>query len=92
MSSGDYGYSKPGGTSGSTVLTNDAPQSIQSEAGLARQIDNAREIIDWLEELWEDEEARQTVNETAWREFTDVMYDWLEYHEALYEDKYPLSP
>ena len=92
MSSGDYGYSEPGGTSGSTVLTNNAPELIQSEASMARQLENAREIIDWLEELWEDEEARETVDAKAREEFVDVMYDWVEYHEALYEDKYPLHP
>ena len=56
------------------------------EPTIEEQLDNAKEIIKWLEEIWEeDEEVGNTINEKDWEEFMDKIYQWLYELEAIYD-------
>ena len=58
------------------------------EPTIEEQLDNAKEIIKWLEEIWEeDEEVGNTIDEKDWEEFMDKIYEWLYELEAIYDDK-----
>jgi hypothetical protein len=57
------------------------------EPTIEEQLDNAKEIIQWLEEIWLDEDLQKAICEEQWKEFMDKIYEWLYELEAIYDDK-----
>jgi hypothetical protein len=57
------------------------------EPTIEEQLDNAKQIIKWLEEIWLDEELQKAIDEEQWKEFMDNIYKWLYELEAIYDDK-----
>ena len=63
-------------------------QAVQAEPALKEQIDNAQEIIDFLERLWKnDKDLRKTIDKKDWDEFIDKVYEWFYALEDLYAEK-----
>jgi len=58
----------------------------EPEPTIEEQLDNAREIIKWLEEIWLDEETQKALGEEPWKEFMDIIYEWLYELEVIYDD------
>ncbi len=57
----------------------------QAEPTLKEQIDNAQEIIDFLERLWKkDKELRKAIDKKKWDEFIDKLYEWFGTLEDMY--------
>ena len=57
------------------------------EPTIEQQLDNAKQIIKWLEEIWLDEDLQKAIGEEQWKEFMDKIYEWLYELEAIYDDK-----
>ena len=55
------------------------------EPTIEEQLNNAKEIIKWLEEIWLDEDLQKAIGEEQWKEFMDKIYKWLYELEAIYD-------
>jgi len=55
---------------------------------IEEQLEDAKVIIEWLEEISKEKDFFDYIDEKLWAEFVDKIYDWLGNLEAFYyEDK-----
>jgi hypothetical protein len=73
---------------GESVIAVESQEIIQTEPTLTEQIEQAKTIVDWLEEISKEKDFFDYIDKKLWAEFVDKIYDWLGELEALYyEDK-----
>ena len=66
----------------------DSTQAAVPEKSIAEQFEDAKRLIEKVEEIWEDPLVQEQIGEKDWLEFMEKVYDWLGELEILAEDKY----
>jgi len=85
-----YGMMGGGGESMmmSESFTVDSTQAPVPEKTIAEQFEDAKRLIENVEEMWEDPLVQEQIGEKDWLEFMEKIYDWFAELEILAEDKY----
>lgn len=64
------------------------PQVAIPEPTIEEQYDQAKEVTEWLENLWANgEEIKKVIDKKDWKNFMDAVYDWLSDIEAVYHEQ-----
>ena len=54
------------------------PQAAKVEPAIDEQYAHAKEVVEWLEELWKnDAEARKMIDKKDWKRFMSDVYAWV---------------
>jgi len=53
-------------------------QAVKAEPTIEEEYAQAKEITEWLEDLWAtDEDIKKVIGKKDWKEFMKAVYDWL---------------
>ena len=59
-------------------------ESLKAEPTIEEQIVHAKEVVAWLEKIWDDdEEVSKTIGQEDWEEFMKKIYEWVNELEAI---------
>jgi hypothetical protein len=65
------------------------PEQIEPvEKTIEEQLENAKVIIEWLEEISKEKDFFGYIDKKTWAEFVESIYNWLSDLEAIVDDKY----
>jgi hypothetical protein len=53
-------------------------ETVLVEKSLEEQLDDAKAIVEWLEEVSKEKDFFDYIDKDVWSDFVDKIYDWLE--------------